>query len=244
MKSTPRVQRTHDSLYLDTNPSDLPKHSFVELGRLVDTHFSGDWKGKTVVDVGCAVGHFPAYLCETYGDAEIAGLEYVPELVDKARTFFPHISIIQGSVLEEASIVKQSIDVITMLGVLQIFDDIEPIIKNLLSWLKGPGSALFIHGLFNPHPIDTFTKYRLAGKGEGTPLESGWNIISQETVSAVARSLGASDVIFYDFNLPFDLKPNPNDSVRSWTELRADGTRQIVNGLGIVQPQYIARIVL
>ena len=54
--------------------------------------------------------------------AEITGIEYVEELLDKAKNDFPNISFLQGNVLEKKSIEKK-FDVITLLGVLSIFDD-------------------------------------------------------------------------------------------------------------------------
>ena len=130
-----------------------------------------------------------------------------------------------------------------MLGVLQIFDDITPIISNLAKWLKHPGGLLLVHGLFNPFDFDVFTRYRKAGEGLAGELENGWNIVSQRTFADVCKTAGAQSVNFHEFKISVDIAPNEEDPVRSWTEKLEHGERQIVNGLNIRQPQYIAEVV-
>ena len=96
--------------------------------------------------------------------------------------------------------------------------------------------------MFNPDPIDVFIRYKHAVYGQpGGLFEAGWNIISQHSFEKLFLEYGAQRVVFHKFNLEIDLAKQ-KDPVRSWTEPLPNGSRQIVNGLCINQPQYIAEI--
>lgn len=243
-KSSPsNVHRTHDEFYLGIPANNQPKDSFKTSADLLEKLLGPGLAGRGVLDVGCAVGHFPHYLATRFPEASVEGLEYLPQLISKGKEFFPDVTIHQGSIFDENPPHHNRFDAITMLGVLQIFDDIAPIISNLASWLKRPGGVLLVHGLFNPYDFDVFTRYRTAGEGASGELESGWNIVSQRTFADVCQSAGAQSIIFHKFDISVDVEPSDSDPVRSWTEKLEHGGRQIVNGLHIRQPQYVAEVI-
>lgn len=237
------VHRTHDEFYLGIPPSNTPKDSFQSSADLLEKLLGLSLTGREVLDAGCAVGHFPNYLAARFPEAHVEGLEYLPQLVTKGQELFPDVVIRQGSIFDESPDLQGRFDAITMLGVLQIFDDITPIISNLASWLKRPGGVLLVHGLFNPYDYDVFTRYRRVGDGPPDALESGWNIVSQRSFAGVCESAGAQSIIFHKFKITVDMAPTDSDPVRSWTEKLERGGRQIVNGLHIRQPQYIAEVI-
>lgn len=237
----PAKKRTHDSLYLDQTRDDAPKHSFQEVHRILDGHFDGDWRGKRILDVGSAVGHFPHFLKSRHQEATVEGLELRSDLIEYGRGLFPNLLVREGDVTNPGASAEKW-EAITMLGVLSIFDNIAPAIENMLSWLVGPGAVLLIHGMFNPVPVDTFVRYRRAESDLSSPLENGWNIVSQHRLKETALSLGAAIVSFHELEMPFDLDGREEDPLRSWTERRPDGSRFITNGLCLIQPQYIAEI--
>jgi hypothetical protein len=176
-----------------------------------------------------------------FKNEEVVGYELLNSLISKANDFFPSVNIQQGSILDQSVISCQTYDVITVMGVLSIFDEVEEVIRNLIYWTK-PGGRLFLHGMFNPSDLDVFIKYKESG-AEGN-LESGWNIISQKTMTSLLLKNGATSVSYHKFNISVDLSPNPKDDVRSWTERLESGDRQIVNGLCLKQPQYICEVKL
>jgi SAM-dependent methyltransferase len=237
------VHRTHDSLYLQVPESAQPKDSFKTSGDLLAQLFDEKLTNKTVLDIGCAVGHFPHYLQTRFPNAIVEGLEYLPDLVEKGSEVFPGLTIRQGSIFDDIEQNTGRFDAITMLGVLQIFDDIWPIVKNIASWVRKPGGVFLVHGLFNRYDYDVFTRYRPAGGNQSDELENGWNIISQKTFTDACISSGAKSVKFHEFHIGVDLEPNPDDPIRSWTEKNARGRREIVNGLHIRQPQFIAEAI-
>ena len=78
------------------------------------------------------IGIFPAYLKKRFPGSDIEGIEYLDSLLNKALTDFPEISFSKGNVLDKKSVTKK-FDVITMLGVLTIFDDYNTVLKKNLT---------------------------------------------------------------------------------------------------------------
>lgn len=105
---------------------------------------------------------------------------------------------------------------ITVLGVISIFDDLEKVFKNLLLRTK-KGGKIYIHGMFNTSDIDVFVQYRKSEDHESQFTEAGWNIISFASCQRILSNLGAKNVKLHTFHLGIDL-PKQDDVVRSWTE--------------------------
>jgi ubiquinone/menaquinone biosynthesis C-methylase UbiE len=235
-----QVTRTHDVFYSNENPVAPPKDSFIKVANLIEIYLSDKKKGGglKIVDMGCATGSFVNYLSLRFPTNNVIGYEYLQRLIDVGRKHFPTIELVQGSILDKSCMQENSVDVISVLGVISIFDEIESILQNLISWVK-PGGKVFIHGMFNPLNVDVYVKYQLSENFRSSQYESGWNIISQKTISNLLLKNGASKIKFHPFELTLDLNRKLDDPLRSWTETLADGSRQIVNGTCLKQPQYI-----
>lgn len=238
----PNYSRSHDGLYLNSSPSDEPKHSFLRGAQLIQDFHKAELGQVRILDIGCAVGHFPNYLQSRFPQSQIEGLEFVPELVARAKTDFPNLSVTQGSVLDKSSFDESEFDTITLMGVLQIFDDPAPALENIFYWLKKSHSQAVIHGLFNPYDLDVFIRYKPSGPTN--PIQIGWNIHSISSIRDHAKRVGFSEVKFHKFELPFELAPTEGDPLRSWTERTASGERFLTNGLNIVQPQFLAELLI
>jgi len=236
--NSPNIERTHDLFYLKNKINDNPKDSFKRVGDLISNYKDKNKKKLTIVDIGCAAGQFPSYLTTRFENDNILGYEYVEELVSAARVSYPEIKFKKASVLDRSAIRSSSCDVITLLGVLSIFDDIDPILSNISHWIK-PNGRVYMHGMFNPFDIDVFIKYRDSKKYAKNIFEPGWNIISQSSITRILEKYNAKLVKFYEFKISCDIKKNNDDPVRSWTEKLQNGERQIVNGICLKQPQYI-----
>lgn len=229
------MKRSHDVFYLNEN-NNLVKDSFIAIADEIPESF----KGK-IADVGCATGAFPNYLSTRFPESTVHGIEYLPSLVQRARTDFPSIEFFAGNVLDQQSVTHRY-DVITMLGVLVIFDDVERALENVLSWLL-PGGKLILHNMINDYDIDVFVKYKTSEAGFASEnYESGWNIISRSSLARICSENGATLVSCRPFDLTLDMEPNAADPMRSWTEKDAEGRRKIFNALHIRQPQQVAVI--
>ena len=166
--------------------------------------------------MGCATGSSSNYVSIRFSDAEIIGIEYIGPLIAKASANFPHIFFMNRNVLEKTSI-KRKFDIITMMGVLCIFDHYKYAVENTLSWLR-PKGKLILHNMISEYDIDVFVKYSplLAGV-EPNELESGWNIISQKSLSLVVEKNNARIRLMRSFSLGIEIKKQ-SDVMRSWTE--------------------------
>lgn len=222
--------RTHDAMYLDENRYKEPKENFKFI--LKDALGFAETMPKTILDVGCAAGEFSYFLKSQLPNAQITGMDVVPELVAKARREVSGAEFKTGSVLDPAA-EERTFDMVFLIGVHSIFDDIQPIIANLLQWCN-PGGTVVIFGLINSYDLDVYLKVdRL--KQKDVVLETGWNFFSRATFDRIlTEHAQALDWKFADFEIDIDLPPNENDPLRSWTVAKADGARMIVNGMGLV----------
>ena len=225
------MKRDHDKFYLLQNNKEI-KQSFVEVADAAEMI-----SFKSIADVGCANGAFPNYLKKRFPEANVVGIEYLDDLIKKAAIDFPEMNFIQGNVLDKNSI-AQKYDVITMLGVLCIFDDYSKVIKNVLSWLN-PKGRLILHNMISDYDIDVFVKYKPSGEQfNENKLESGWNILSEKSLSLVAEENNAKIIFSRKFKLNIKLEKR-DDIMRSWTEENKYGEKDIFNALHIRQPQKI-----
>jgi ubiquinone/menaquinone biosynthesis C-methylase UbiE len=171
----------------------------------------------------------------------VIGYEYSNELLSTAKTKYPNIEFNKLDVRNIHQLPPKSLDIITMSGVLNIFDDYETIMKNCMTWIK-PGGRILIFNMFNPFDLDVFIKYKHAHEPFSTELESGWNIVSQNSISKVIENFGSYKFEFKEFKISVDLLTHKSDQVRSWTEKNELGQRFIINGLNIKQPMYLLKI--
>lgn len=233
-----KVVRTHDNFYAQENQALTLKQSFVEAANFVEEYRNSLGRPLQIVDVGAATGAFLAYLNQRMPHDKKVGLEPREDLISAAKVWNPHVEMVQGSVDNRDAFPESSVDVVSMLGVIGIFDDIVPVVANIAHWTR-PGGRAVVSGLFNPFNIEVLVKYRKKESGsEDDSLESGWNIFSQQAVADIFLASGAVSVAFKRFEIAVEIQPRADDPVRSWTERLEGGNLQVVNGLWIKQPQY------
>ena len=143
--------------------------------------------------------------------------------------------------LDRHSIEKQ-FDIVTLAGVLCIFDDYHSVLANTLSWVK-PGGKLILHNMVSEYDYDIFIKYSPSQLYfDESSLENGWNIISQKSLRLVVEKNDAVISSLDVFNIRSEISKDPADAMRSWTEKNQLNGLDIYNALHIRQPQMIAII--
>ena len=237
--SSPQIIRSHDLFYLNENRYKNTKDSFKQVAHYISANYNAN-EAFSLGDWGCANGEFLFHINQCFPNAQLTGFDFLPQLLEKAARELPAAQFVEASVLDKFSCEEKTFNVSTLLGVMSIFDNFETVIDNLIYWTK-PGGKIYIHNMFNPHPVDVNIKYNISENWGSGILESGWNIFSQHTVGKFLKSRD-KNYRFHPFSISVDLSKNIDDPLRSWTETNTDGNRIITNGLCIMQPQYILEI--
>lgn len=231
------LSRTEDKqIYLSENRYKDPKEATKFILKESSKYLT---PGVRVADIGCAAGEFLFHLNDNYPDIELYGFDVVPELIEKARTMVPKANFQTGSLLERSMAPSNHFDVIYVQGVLSIFDEIEPLISNLVEWSK-PGGRIFVFGMLNEYDVDVLMKYQKSEFAEGH-WEKGWNLFSQSTYRKFFSKNNSRVENFKRFALPIDLEFN-GDPARTWSIKQNDGSRLVRNGLGQIVDLFLTEV--
>ncbi|SKB95294.1 Methyltransferase domain-containing protein [Lachnospiraceae bacterium] len=235
------IKRTHDKFYLKENYKNNPKEYFklIEAEARTDLKLDQD-SSITWIDIGCETGSFLYYLRELYPRIEFTGMDVMSELLDHLNDDIVGKKIVPflGDIMDKAMIPKKRFDVVSMTGVIQIFDEWEIALDNTLRLMKDTG-ILYMLSVFNPEPYDVFVKYKPSvSRGE---LEAGWNMIAVDSIKQYGEKKGyCCDCIPFKINI--DIPRNQDDPVRSWTIRKEEGDRMIINGLQLVNNHFLFKI--
>jgi SAM-dependent methyltransferase len=243
-----KIVRTHDLLYLKEERYEKSKELHEKISQDIIVSRANKKAGKNrvrILDAGCAAGEFLFLLRKRFPEADIEGFDLLEPLVSKAKLRVKDVKVFEGDILKRETAPLEHADVITCTGVLSIFDEFETCIENLLAWAK-PGGTVYIHSLFSNHPVDVQIKYNLSEDYGSGVFEAGWNIFSKSSIQTWLTKhkerLQIANYHFTDFTMETDLVPQ-SDPVRSWTVKDETGQRILTNGLCLLQPHAILKIV-
>lgn len=204
-----------------------PKHLFVKIADRIENHNRQN-KTLNILDVGGASGDFVSYASERFPGSLISCVDADSELVELGRKKVPNVNFLLGDANNMPEIKSSSMDVVTMIGVMTIFDDFRTSLSECLR-IVSHGGLVLVAGMFNEYPVDALVKWRYSGNSG--PWHQGYNLFSKKTVSAFLQD---QDVVeswsFEKFVMPFDLNPQ-TDPIRTWTEMDCNGNRVFKNGL-------------
>lgn len=191
--------------------------------------------GANFVDMGCGDGGFIRYLKERHPGLDACGVDLSRALLQKAgkQPLLKNVRLVRGDVTKVR--LGQKFDAGLMSGVLSIFDDVEPVLKNFFRHLK-PGGWGYIFGGFCSAPIDVIVRYKNRHQKSGA-WESGLNMFSLESMKE-RLSKDASAVRAFEFKLSRDLKPQ-DDPIRTFTLNTRERGRIVVNGANIIREFYL-----
>ncbi len=239
------VERTHDKFYLNENYKENPKEYFKFVKKQIEKDFGNGVYSDDfdMLDVGCETGSFLTFIRRQFPNAELWGMDIMPELLEElnsgqeagAKPLHPLL----GNIADDTTLPEQKFDIITMLGVISIFDDFRPVLRNLAKMLKENGQ-IYIFGIFNPEDLDVLIKSRHSGESKDK-WETGWNTFSTASVGKYCREI-EFQYEFLPFELGIDIPKHEGDPLRSWTLEMNSGKRMIVNGLQLVHNFYLLKM--
>ena len=238
------VERTHDKFYLKETYKDEPKEYF----KFVAAEINEIVKGAdtfSCLDIGCASGGFLYYLRKCFPKADLTGMDILQELLDKVNepciTYETNkqtnklIHTILADVSNKETLPSEKYDIVTMLGVIGIFDDFKIIFDNALSLVK-PRGHLLVFGGFNPDDLDAIIKVKRSNSARST-WEPGWNLFSKTSIGGYL-SEKSLQYQFKPFELNIDIMKRVDDPLRSWT-VSCNGKRVVINGIQIIHHFYL-----
>lgn len=230
------VERTHDKFYLDE--ARRKKEYFKILYNYIRTDTENQ-KVSDLLDIGCATGDFLFYAKDELPNFNLFGLEVMPELAKKID-FGPNVLV--GNILDKDSLPKRKFDIITMLGVISIFDDFQPVLDNILTLMK-EDSVCYIFGIFNPEDLDVIIKSRKSSEAPlaSSVFESGWNCFSKKSIELYLAKKNVR-CEFIPFDLGLKIEKNKDDPLRSWTEGDVNSFYIVKNGLQLIHNFYFLKI--
>jgi SAM-dependent methyltransferase len=220
-----------------------PKWVFKMSLAMLDAHFGAG--PIRLLDVGTADAALPNFIISNRPDWTCTAVEFDPILVELAQTNVPRCTTLQGDVNDLAQFSDGAFDSVTCIGVISIFDDYRPAMNEMIR-VTGSGGLVLVQSLWNSFPLDIIIRTRHATSGpqeDSSGWEAGWNMISLATMSAFLDH--HPRVKAYDFtkvSLPYDIPGHPDNVLRSWTEMGADGERYHMNGIGRLLDKRLLRI--
>jgi ubiquinone/menaquinone biosynthesis C-methylase UbiE len=206
------------------------KESFKKIDKLISNSLE---KKKNVLDVGCASGALISFLKSCHSEWEYTGIDISKDLLNIARKKLPDVNWIEGSGINMPDFFTEQFDLVTCIGVLGIFDEIEArkLFDELIRSTK-PGGEIIVFSQFNEMNVDTQITHRKYNKNdEHRGWEKGFNNYSQKTIHNWLDTKVES-VEFINFSLPLDLEQK-EDLVRSWT-IDINKKRRLTNGLKLI----------
>jgi ubiquinone/menaquinone biosynthesis C-methylase UbiE len=106
-------------------------------------------KDEVLIDFGCGSGAFTYRLHRAYPANPIAGMDISPDCIRKAAELLPEGRFEVGDITA-SDYASNSVDVVTLFGVLHHFPDFGPLVREVFRILK-PGGRFFS---YDPHMLN------------------------------------------------------------------------------------------
>lgn len=225
--------------YVSQGLREEPKETFKFLNKLIAENHQ-ESKMLSLVDVGCACGDFLQLIAREHPTFSLVGMDYQEEYVYETSKRLPRVEAVRFDITEPlAEEFQNRFDIVTMIGFHAKFDEPKDWLANGLQMLTS-GGVLYALGPFNVYPFDVFVKYK---HSEDPPdmRHPGFNLLSMESVEHYLATQGGT-CEWLKFELPIDLPIQEDNPVRTWTFKDENGRRLVVNGLGVIQSQYVVVI--
>jgi len=233
-----KILRTHDSFYSYEDRKNQPKEYFKFIAKKIAGKINQQ-KNPLLLDIGCATGEFIAFFKSLFPQVRFTGIDVMEELLSKAKVNCPDSEFIYGNIVERNTLPQNKYDFVFLLAVHSIWDDPKIWIDNLKYLTRQDGHA-YVFGMFNPEPVDVFVKSRRTDI-EINHLESGWNVISINTINKYLNEINAR-YSWEEWKIGIPIEKNKNDPLRAWIIKDNKNNYLIVNGLQILHKLFFLEI--
>ncbi|MFA5093792.1 MAG: class I SAM-dependent methyltransferase [Candidatus Omnitrophota bacterium] len=210
-----------------------PKHIFVVIGDKISQIVKD---GVSLLDVGGAAGELGGYMLQRFPCLKVSVLEYDKELFKAGKETNKGITFVNGDANKMNAFAEDAFNIVTMVGVMNIFDDFTLSLNECIRVCKKDGQVIVVSP-FNEFPVDILVRWKYSGKGDYNP---GYNTFSKKTISDfLSMHPKVQSFAFEKFVLPFDLQKQ-EDPIRTWTEIGKDGGRVFKNAIGEINLQILS----
>ncbi len=193
-------------------------------------------KGLSILDGGCGNGAVLQSVAKRFPKGHYVGVDLSTEMIHEAQkriqderyTFHCRDMLELDDVSPEGGF-----DISLLIHVVSMFDDFEDVLRNYINATK---QHVFVNTLLSDHDVDV----KITAFPANLPEQPAWNIFSLQRFEKVARALGAKNVLFRPFEMPYDLEV-PKTGMGSYTVPAADGHRLTFTG-PLYLPWYLIRV--
>ena len=241
-----KIVRTHDDLYLKDRRKKNTKEYFKFLYKNLSKNYLLKSKKKVnIIDIGCATGELIYYLKTKFKNAIFTGSDVHAKLIKVAKKDKDLRDVnfsVENIINNPKKIHLKRFDIILFIAVHSIWDQIDTWFSNLRKYGK-KGSTIYIFGLFNPNPLDTFVKVR-RNNSKKNVLEPGWNLISINTFKKYFKLKKIKNYKFHRWEIKIALSKNKKDPMRSFTQKLSNNKYQLTSGIGLIHNLYLLEVKL
>jgi trans-aconitate 2-methyltransferase len=172
-------------------------------------------KGETIVDFGCGTGDLASEIARS--GAEVLGVDISPEMVDRARRKYPHLSFLQANGMDWKA--ERSYDAVFSNAALHWMKDPEAAIGSMISGLK-PGGRLIaeLGGHRNVATIIEATRQSLRAHGREDAFVMPWYFPTVGEYSSLLEKAGLEVQSALLFDRPTVLQEG-EDGMKGWLRM-------------------------
>lgn len=218
--------RLHDSIYLKTNRHNKPKEIFKFLLKEMKKNLSKNKRLK-LLDIGCANGELIYFLNKNLKNIDFYGADIRKDLLKIAEKHCKN-SIFKKLDISKKIKINEKFDIIICSGVINIIDDLDLFFKNI-NKLSKKKTVIYLMSFHNPYNFNVRIKYDDLSLKKRI-YQSGHNLWS---INYLRNKLKNKSYKKYEFKMPFDIKKNKKDLLRSFS-IKVDKKRFFTNGLSLL----------
>ncbi len=217
-------------IYLNEDYFNKPKELFDFIGNKIMEDFGN--KDITLFDCCCARGEFLYNISKKYNNIiKLKGLDFDKALIESGQKYKgiqeKNIELIEGDA-QNYNFKDELFDVITIIGGIAVFDNLNPIFINASKHLK-KGGKLYVLSKINPYGMNVRIQHK--NHVTGKDWQSS-NYHSREYLLEVSKNSGLSFIEELDFNYSRE-DARREDPLRAWT-VKLDDKKMFLNGIGTI----------